>query len=68
MRVTLRMSGLAWKYLSPHRRRVGEVSDGMTCTHESHRGLGCVFDSVCGINYLGFYRPTVSAEEVALVQ
>ena len=49
MRVTFRISGDAPKYFKPQRSLVSDVSDGMTCTHESHRGLGCVSDSVCGM-------------------
>jgi hypothetical protein len=67
MRVSFLMSGEARKYLCPQRRPVGAVVDGMTYTHESHLGLGCLSDSVCDMACSGFDGPAVAAEEVALV-
>jgi hypothetical protein len=67
MRVNFLINGEARKYLRPQRSFVGEVSDGMTCKHESHLGLGWVSDSVWGISRGCFCWSAVAAEEVALV-
>jgi hypothetical protein len=68
MRVSFLIKGEARKYLCPQRSPVGEVSDGMTCKHESHLGLGWLRDSVCCISSWYFYGPAIATEEVAFVQ